>query len=71
VGGVVAAFKSITEMKETRLQRARDLRRLSWRMNELLDDFFGNERANDALLMLDWSGREHHLSSRLPCAVVA
>lgn len=57
-GGLVAAFKAIRELKENREQRAREL---NWKQaaaaKELVDDLQADARANDAMTMLDWSGR--------------
>jgi hypothetical protein len=58
IGGLVAAFKAVREMRENREQRQREL---SWRQasaaKELIDSLQADARANDAMTMLDWSGR--------------
>lgn len=54
-GGLIAAFKTIYEMKQSREQRTRELR---WRQaniaKELLDEIFSHHCSERAALMLDW-----------------
>lgn len=56
IGGLIAAFKAIAELKENRELRARELR---WKQaelaKELLDDLFTNKCAKDALQMIDFN----------------
>lgn len=58
VGGIVAAFRAIREMKATRKNAEEELR---WRKAQmaitLLDQIYKDEYARDALIMLDWQGR--------------
>ena len=59
VGGLVAAFKAIYEVKQNREQRVKELR---WsRANAakgVLDELFSNPQAQNAILILDWSERQ-------------
>jgi hypothetical protein len=63
LGGLIAAFKAIHETAENRRQRAHELR---WKKaqlaREILDKLHSNRRFHDALVMLDWSGREFEVS---------
>ena len=63
IGGLVAAFRAISETAENRALRARELR---WKKaqlaREILDRFHANRQFRDALIMLDWSGREFEIS---------
>lgn len=63
VGGLFAAYKIITEMKQARIQRHMDLR---WKQanaaREMLNQMLAATKANDATIMLDWSGREFSIS---------
>jgi hypothetical protein len=56
IGGLIAAFKAIAELRENRHLRARELR---WKQaelaKELLDDLFTNQSAKDALQMIDFN----------------
>jgi hypothetical protein len=62
VGGLIAAFKAINETAENRRQRDRELR---WKKAQLardiLDKLLSNKRFRDALIMLDWTGREFEI----------
>jgi hypothetical protein len=64
VGGLVAAFKAIHETGENRRLRQQELR---WKKaqlaREILNNLKTNPRFHDALVMLDWSGREYEISS--------
>src|SRR5688500_14065605 len=57
IGGLIAAGKAISELRNSTQQKKRDLR---WRQAEmakqLLDELFGNLEARAALKMLDWDG---------------
>lgn len=59
VGGLLTAYKLITEMKQARIQKHMDLR---WKQanaaREMLKEMFAAPLVNDATIMLDWSGRE-------------
>lgn len=60
VVGFVAAFKALQELAETRRLRAEDLR---WKKaqlaREVLTRFNDDRLFNDAVTMLDWTGREY------------
>jgi hypothetical protein len=62
IGGLIAAFKAIAEMRENREQRVRELR---WKQataaKEFFDEILADSRVNDALQMLDWSGRDYKI----------
>lgn len=62
IGGLVAAFRAIIEMRHNREQRQKELR---WRKSKeakiILDELFGNSYSRDAMKMLDWSGREYEI----------
>jgi hypothetical protein len=64
IGGLVAAFRAISEMQENREQRIRELR---WKQataaKEFFDEILTNPYVSDALQMLDWSGREYKIDS--------
>jgi hypothetical protein len=57
IGGLIAAGKAISELRDSTQQKKRDLR---WRQAEmakqLLDELFGSLEARAALKMLDWDG---------------
>jgi hypothetical protein len=59
VGGLVAAFKAIYEVKQNREQRFKELR---WRRANvakgILDELFSHPQAQYATLILDWSERQ-------------
>lgn len=59
LGGLLAAYKIITEMKQARIQRHMDLR---WKQanaaREILKEMLASPRANDATMMLDCTERE-------------
>lgn len=63
VGGLIAASKAIHETRENRRQRLRELR---WKKAELareiIDKLNSNKRLRDALVMVDWSGRDFEIS---------
>lgn len=56
VGGLIAAFKTIQELRQSRRQRYEELR---WKQaniaKQLLDELFGHEYSENAVLMLDWN----------------
>lgn len=59
IGGLLAAYKLIVEMKQSRIQRRMDLR---WKQanaaREMLNQMLASPLVQDATIMLDWSGRE-------------
>jgi len=63
VGGLVAAFKALDEVRENRRQRVRELR---WKKAELareiVDKLYSSKRFHDALIMVDWTGREYEIA---------
>jgi hypothetical protein len=63
VGGLIAAFKALDETRENRRQRVRELR---WRKAELAREIIGklhaSKRFHDALVMVDWTGRDYEVS---------
>jgi hypothetical protein len=56
IGGLIAAFKTIQELQQSRRQRDEELR---WKQanvaKQLLDELFGHEYSENAVLMLDWN----------------
>lgn len=64
VGALIAAYKIIAEIKQSRIQRHQDLR---WKQSnsarELLKDMLASQLVNDATIMMDWTGREFSISS--------
>lgn len=64
IGGLIAAFKAISEMSQSRELRAQELR---WRKAQLAREILNSLRIRrefrDALLILDWSGREYKTAS--------
>lgn len=62
IGGLIAAFKAIDEMRLNREQRKIELR---WRQaklaKEILDSATGNDYFNTAMFMLDVSGRRYKI----------
>jgi hypothetical protein len=64
VGGLIAAYKAIQEMRLSREQREREL---AWNQARevaaLLDHLDANPKAKAACLMLDWTQREYKLPS--------
>lgn len=64
VGGLIAAYKIITEIKQSRIQRHQDLRwKQSNSAHELLKDMLASPLVNDATIMMDWTGREFAIAS--------
>ncbi|MFQ6029289.1 MAG: hypothetical protein ACE5Q6_17575 [Dehalococcoidia bacterium] len=63
VGGVMAAFRAVVEMRRAREQRDEDLR---WRQAReakgLMDEMEGDSWASNAMQMLDWTGREYEIA---------
>jgi hypothetical protein len=63
VGGLVAVFKALYEVQQSRLQRAHELR---WRQaqagKQLNDEMLSDQPAKSALEMLDWDGREFEIA---------
>ena len=59
VGGLIAAFKAIYEVKQNREHRVKELR---WRRasvaKEILDELFSHPQSKYATLILDWSERQ-------------
>jgi hypothetical protein len=64
IGGLIAAFKAIHEMRLSRIQREREL---AWSRSKeaaaLLDRLLADPLARAAAVMLDWSGRVYALPS--------
>lgn len=64
VGGLIAAFRAIQEMREGRRQKQVEFR---WRQAKeaegYLERLFANKRAAAACRMLDWQGREFTLGN--------
>ncbi|UVT15117.1 MAG: hypothetical protein H8K04_15000 [Nitrospira sp.] len=62
VGGALGFLKFTNELEQSRIQREEDLR---WRKAQagksLNDEMLEDKKANSALIMLDWSGREFTL----------
>jgi hypothetical protein len=60
LGGLIAAFKGITELRRSNDQRCEDLR---WKRAEMaktcIDELNANSLARSALKMMDWSGDEY------------
>jgi len=56
VGGLIAAFKAIQELRQSRRQRVEELR---WKQanvaKQLLDELFAHDYSENAVLMLDWN----------------
>lgn len=56
IGGLIAAFKTIQELQQSRRQRDEELR---WKQaniaKQLLDELFDHEYSENAVLMLDWN----------------
>lgn len=56
IGGLIAAFKTIQELQQSRRQREEELR---WKQanvaKQLLDELFGHKYSENAVLMLDWN----------------
>jgi hypothetical protein len=64
IGGLIAAFRAISEMRENREQRVRELRwKQSTAAKEFFDELLANPSVSDALQMLDWSGREYKIDN--------
>ena len=63
VGGLIAAYKITTEIKQSRLERHRDLR---WKQansaHGFLKDMLASQMVTDATIMLDWSGRSFNIT---------
>jgi hypothetical protein len=63
IGGLVAAFKAIHETAQNRRQRTRELRWNKAQLaREILDKLHSNKRFHDALVMLDWTGRDYEIA---------
>jgi hypothetical protein len=64
IGGLVAAFKAVAEMRLSRLQKDRDL---AWNQAKeatlMIDRLSLDPQAKAAILMLDWTIREYTLPS--------
>jgi hypothetical protein len=60
VGGLTAAFKAVSEMRQSRKQREREFR---WKQSNaaksLIDEMQKNQLAQDASIMLDWNGNSY------------
>lgn len=60
IGGVIAAFKAIDEMRKKNEQAKRDMRWAQAKQaKELIDELRADRLAYSALQMMDWSGRSH------------
>lgn len=63
IGGLIAAYKIITEIKQSRLERHRDLR---WKQansaHGFLKDMLASQMVTDATIMLDWTGRTFNIT---------
>lgn len=63
VGGIVAAFKAISEMQENRKQRSEELR---WKQSSLardvLNELWDEPLCMDAMHMLDWDERSYTIN---------
>ncbi|MBL8190549.1 MAG: hypothetical protein JNK38_21200 [Acidobacteria bacterium] len=57
IGGLIAAFKAVAEMRRSNEQRREDMR---WKQAEMakkcIDEIFSNANTRAALRMLDWTG---------------
>jgi hypothetical protein len=63
-GGLIAAFKAVSEMKLNRIQRATEHRwKQTGEAKEFLDSIKNSSKSSSALRMLDWSGRTYDISS--------
>lgn len=64
VGGLVAAFKAVAELRRSNIQRLEDMR---WKRAEMakkcIDQIRTNAAATAALKMLDWDGLQYDLPS--------
>jgi hypothetical protein len=63
VGGVVAAFKAVIEMRLNRRQQERELRwkqALTW--EEMVSKMRSDQPVASAMSMLEWSGREYEIA---------
>ena len=64
IGGLIAAFKVIYELKESRKQKAKDLR---WKQTnsarELINQMLSPGLAANATIMFDWTGREFEITA--------
>jgi hypothetical protein len=62
-GGGIAGFKALYEVREGRLQRARELR---WKQADaskrLVDEMLSDEKAQCAMRLLDWDAREFEIA---------
>jgi hypothetical protein len=62
IGGLIAAYKVIVELHQNRIQRHQDLR---WKQanaaRELINEMLASPLANDATIMMDWTGREFQI----------
>lgn len=62
VGGVIAAFKAVTEMQHNLRQKRIEHRwQQTSQAREFLKDIKNDYRASSALQMLDWSGRSYDI----------
>lgn len=64
IGGLIAAFRAIYEIQANRKQRINELR---WKQanisKTIIDELLSDEKAQAALTMLDWPGREFILEN--------
>ena len=62
VGGVIAAFRAVAEMRRGRTVAARDLRFTKAEQGKkLVDELLSDKAASDALKMIDWSGLDFEI----------
>lgn len=71
VGGLIAGFKAVSEMKLNRMQREREHR---WKQTGEAKAFLAaiknDYKSSSALYMLDWSGRHYNISNDEKAAVL-
>ena len=61
-GGLIAAFKAVSEMKLNRIQRVREHRwKQTGEAREFLAAIKNENMSSSALRMLDWSGRTYDI----------
>lgn len=63
-GGLIAAYKIITEIRQSRIQRHQDLRwRQSNSAHQMLKDMLDSQWVCDATVMMDWTEREFSITT--------
>lgn len=64
IGGLIAAFKAIVELRRNREQRQVELHwKKAHEAKKLLDELFDNNYSRNAMRMLDWSGRDYQIKN--------